>query len=151
MESDKKTKYTFEQLLSIEDVFKPDWEKIFSSIKNLHNPSSILELIDKKQFLEPDSRTIREDMRAENFEEKYIATVQNFKRTLSNNEARPLYNDRREVRKLKIEKCQLQKKKEDLKQELFMLKYQIECHEMLTPDQPQTVQPRSVGKISNHA
>ena len=82
--------YTRTQLESIRYVLKDSWENIVSQV--MYSPKSLLRLIDVGKLCRIDTRIIRKDMERARFDELYIASLQNRKRMLSNDRARPRYN-----------------------------------------------------------
>lgn len=114
--------YTRTQLESIRYVLKDSWENIVSQV--MYSPKSLLRLIDVGKLCRIDTRIIRKDMERARFDELYIASLQNRKRMLSNDRARPRYNRRRrEVKRLTGIAEKLRKEKRDL--EDIILKYRL--------------------------
>ena len=118
--------YTHEELNSISHILKSSWRNDLSNIEDPTLSVSILQIIDDNKLICLDTRKIRKVMEMAGFYEPYISTIQNHKRVLSNNEARPKYNaKRRENRNLQEIRCKLMNEKAELCEEINMLKLQI--------------------------
>ena len=118
--------YTYEELESISHILKSSWKNDLSNIKDRTTQISILMIIDNNKLICIDTRKIRITMENAGFYESDISTIQNHKRVLSNNEARPKYNaKRRENRNLEEIRCKLKSEKAELLKEISMLKFRI--------------------------
>ena len=126
MEKTGNREYTNTELESISHILKSSWRNDLSRIKNRSTQKSILLIVDDNKLICIDTRKIRKSMETAGFDESYIAVIQNHKRVLSNNEARPKYNARRrENRNLEEIRRKLRSEKAELLKEIRSLRFHI--------------------------
>ena len=118
--------YTKTQLESIEYILKDSWEKNLSQ-QNTKTPNSMLSLIAVDKLCGIDTRKIRKVMEMARFDELYISILQNWKRELSNDRARPKYIQRRrkDIEHLMGERSDLRKMKRRLAKDIHYFSQQI--------------------------
>ena len=108
--------YTESQLQSITYILKDSSKKIVSQDTS---QVSMLSLIDEDKLCRFDTRKVRKNMESARFDEQDIASLQNWKRTLSNDRARPRYNQRRR------DVVNLMRDREDLWEQIRILEEEI--------------------------